>query len=137
MSRILRRISCYFAAGAVGGLAGACLLWALGAYGATDALGVRLAPRLSSHFLYSKIVWGGIWAQLLLLPLVKSRVLIRGLFIGLGPAAYQLLYAYPVVQNRGFFGLKLGALTPVVILVVMAVWGIVTVLWLRWMDRSL
>lgn len=136
MGRVLKRISSYFSAGAAGGLAAGCLLWALGAYGITAAMNVGIAPRLSLHWLYPKIVWGGIWAQLLLLPLIKSRPLGRGLVISLGPTAYQLFYAFPVVLGKGLFGLKLGTFTPLVIFVVNAVWGLVTVFWLKWTDRS-
>ncbi len=137
MNRALKRISMNFAAGAMGGVIAAILLWCLGRYGITGNLNVRLSPGLSPGLLYPKIVWGGIWAQLLLLPLIKRRVLARGLVISIGPTAYHLLYLFPFVLGKGFLGLRLGALTPVVIAAVNAVWGLATVLWLRWSDRGL
>jgi hypothetical protein len=136
VTRLLKRISSCFAAGAAGGLAAACLLWALGAYGVTGSMGVSLAPPLSPQWLYPKIVWGGLWAQLLLLPIAKSRLIVRGLVVGLGPAAFELLYRYPVVYRKGLFGTALGAWTPLVLLGVCSAWGIATVTWLWWTDRG-
>jgi hypothetical protein len=126
-----------FAAGALGGVITSVLLWGLGRYGILPIINVRLAPGLSTALLYPNIVWGGIWAQLLLLPLIKSRVLARGLVISIGPTAYHLLYLFPFITGSGFLGLKLGTLTPLVIAATNAVWGIATVLWLRWSDRGL
>ncbi|MFZ7124541.1 MAG: hypothetical protein ACOWWM_00095 [Desulfobacterales bacterium] len=136
MGRLLKRISSCFSAGAVGALAASLLLWSLGTHGVTGSLGVSLAPRLSAQWLYPRIVWGGLWAQLLLLPLARSSFWARGLLVSLFPTAFQLLYFYPMVLRRGYFGLESGELTPLVVFVVNAVWGLVTVLWLRWADRG-
>ena len=70
-----QNISLTFAAGCLGGLLTALVLWLFGASGLAGALGVKLAPPLIPPFLYQKMVWGGIWGWLFLLPL--GLVLIR------------------------------------------------------------
>ena len=66
-------ISLAFAAGCFGGLVNALAVWLFGALKITAALGVALRPALNAPFLYQRIVWGGIWGLLLLLPLKKER----------------------------------------------------------------
>jgi hypothetical protein len=56
--------------------------------------------------------------------------------MSLGPSLVQLLYIFPTVQNKGLLGLKLGALTPVVVILLNAIWGVAAALWLRLIDRS-
>lgn len=137
MSNLLRKISLVFAAGAVGGLVNGLALWLAGAHGVTAALHVRLAPHLTPAWLYPRVVWGGLWGLLLLLPLARSTVVTRALVISLGPTIVQLLYVFPTRLHAGFLGLKLGSLTPLVVVVLNAVWGLAAVLWLRSSDRSL
>jgi hypothetical protein len=137
MVSFLRKLSLAFAAGAVGGLVNSLALWLAGAYGVTAALHVRLAPHLTPAWLYPRVVWGGLWGLLLLLPLARSAVLARALIISLGPSIVQLFYLFPTHLQAGFMGLKLGSLTPLVVVVLNAVWGLAAVLWLRSTDRSL
>ena len=136
MSRWLRKISLFFAAGSLGGLVNSLAAWMFGAYGINTALQVAIHPRLTAPWLYPRIVWGGIWGLLFLLPLVKSRFVLRGLIMSLGPTLVQLLFIFPNVQHKGLLGLKLGALTPVVVVLLNAVWGLTAALWLRLTDRS-
>lgn len=136
MSRWLRKISLYFAAGSLGGLVNSIALWLFGAYGINTALNVAIQPRLTPGWLYPRIVWGGLWGLLFLLPLVKSRFALRGLILSLGPTLVQLLYIFPTVQHKGLLGVKLGTLTPVLVILLNAVWGITAALWLRIVDRS-
>ena len=137
MSYFLRKLSLCFAAGAVGGVVNSLALWAAGAYGLTAALGVRLAPHLTPAWLYPRVVWGGLWGLLLMLPLARASWLGRGLLISLGPSLVQLLYLFPERLQAGMLGLKLGTPTPLVVLIGNAVWGLAAVLWLRGADRSL
>ena len=136
MTRWLHKISLYFAAGGLGGLVNSIAAWMCGAYGISAALQVALAPRLTPAWLYPRIVWGGIWGLLFWLPMVKSRFVLRGLIVSLGPTLVQLLYIYPTVLHKGLLGLKLGTLTPVLVILLNAVWGIAAAFWLRLTDRS-
>jgi hypothetical protein len=111
-------------------------LWFCGANGITTLLRVDIHPRLTPDWLYPRIVWGGIWGLLLFLPLAKSRMLLRSLLISLGPTAAQLLYVFPMLQDRGLLGLKLGALTPVAVVGFNWLWGLAALWWLWMTNRS-
>ena len=128
--QVAQALSLFFAAGALGGLANSLLVWICGQTGLTGALGVAIAPELTSAFLYPRIVWGGIWGFLFALPLGVRSAARRGLLLSLAPTAYQLLWVFPRA-GRGALGLELGGLTPVLVLGFNAVWGIVASWWLR------
>jgi hypothetical protein len=131
MKRFLRRLSLAFAAGAVGGLANSVALWAAGHWGLTAMLGVRIAPGLSAGWLYPRLVWGGLWGALLLLPIALRRPLVRAFLISLGPTLAQLLWFFPRTTPHGWLGLGLGAMTPLVVTLANLVWGLAAVAWFR------
>ncbi|WP_299940306.1 hypothetical protein [uncultured Microbulbifer sp.] len=98
MREFLRNLSLCFAVGCFGGLCYALGLWAMGHYGFTHWLGVDLAPRLNSAYLYQRIVWGGLCGLLLMLPW-RSAWLLRG--TALAPwAALQPLCCCVCRENR-------------------------------------
>lgn len=130
MSRI-RRTSIAFAAGAVGALANSAAAIAAGRTGLTALLGVRLAPEFSPPWLYQRLVWGGLWGLLLLLPLLKGSPTVRGLLVSLAPTAVALFVVFPS-RGGGMAGLELGLLTPLVALALNAVWGVAAAWWYRW-----
>ena len=136
MSRWLQKLSLYFAAGSLGGFVNSLAVWLSGVYGISAALDVAIAPRLTPGWLYPRVVWGGLWGLLFLLPLVKTRFVLRGLILSLGPSLVQLGYIYPNILHQGMLGLKLGTLTPLLVLLFNAVWGVAAALWLRMADRS-
>ena len=131
MKRLLKGATLVFGAGYLGGLANSLILWLLGAYGITASLGVQLAPTLSQAWLYPRLVWGGIWGFLFLLPLLRSKPLKRGLLLSLVPTLVQLFFVFPYHTRHGTMGIGLGALTPVFVIALNALWGIVAALWLR------
>ncbi len=124
-----RSLSLVFAAGAVGALANSLTLWGAGRAGLLHALGVDLGPALTPGFLYPRLVWGGLWGALLLLPL-SGGPMRRGLLVSLAPTAVQLFVVFPQA-GRGIGGLELGAATPAVVLAANAVWGVAASAWLR------
>jgi hypothetical protein len=130
-----RRVSLVVAAGVVGALANSAFLWLAGATGLTEALGVRIAPSLSSAWLQPRIVSGGIWGLLFLLPLASQRWIAQGLALSLLPSLVQLFVIFPQRTSAGMLGTGLGALTPVVVVVANAVWGLAASAWLRLTGR--
>jgi hypothetical protein len=134
MGRLLRQIASFYAAGSFGALVNSLAVWLCGAYGVNAFLQINIHPRLTPDWLYPRIVWGGIWGLLLFLPLVKSRMLVRALLISLGPTAAQLFYVFPVLQHQGPLGLKLGALTPVLVVTLNWLWAVAALIWLRMAD---
>jgi hypothetical protein len=130
MPSLARTLSLAFSAGVVGALANSLAAWASGAYGVSQALGVSAAPAFTLAWLYPRLVWGGLWGLLFAVPLARPRGLALGLLIGLAPAAYQLLVVLPQ-RGAGLLGLERGALTPLLVLILTAIWGLTAAIWLR------
>ncbi len=123
---MLKNLSLAFSAGCLGGLMNSAAVWLFGALGITPALGVALAPKMTPAWLYPRVVWGGLWGLLFLLPLKRLTYTARGLLLSLLPSLAQLLVVFPLQAKKGLFGLQLGYLTPVMVLFFNAIWGITT-----------
>jgi len=135
MKKLAKRLTVIFSAGCLGGLANSLAVWLFGAYGVTKSLGVRIAPDLSPVWLYPRLVWGGIWGLLFLLPVFRSSVLKRGLLLSLGPTIIQLFVVFPYKADQGMMGMGLGALTPLLVFVFNAIWGLTVAVWLRFVGE--
>ena len=85
MKKLIYRLSLVFAAGCVGAVTNSLAVWLFGCSGFTKALDVHIAPALTAQWLYPRIVWGGIWGVLFLLPLLRNRLIVQGLVFSLGP----------------------------------------------------
>jgi hypothetical protein len=131
-----KNLSLVFAAGCLGGLANSLAVWSFGALGLTKALGVHLAPALTPGWLYPRLVWGGIWGILFLLPLPRLSMIVQGLILSLGPTLAQLFLVFPLAAHKGVLGLQLGPLTPALAIFFNAVWGITAGVWLKLTDES-
>ena len=127
---MLRTLSLCFAAGAVGAIASGIAAWAAGQLGATRALGVALAPGVAAAFAAQRLVRGGLWGLLFATPLARGGGLRRGLLLGLAPGLADLFWVLPRAGD-GWLGVERGALMPVVVLALHAVWGLATAAWLR------
>jgi hypothetical protein len=136
MKKLARRLTLVFSAGCFGGLVNSLTLWFLGEYGVTADIGVKIAPRLTATWLYPRLVWGGLWGFLFVLPLLRGSHLLRGVVLSLGPSVIQLLVVFPHITHKGLMGLKLGVMTPVLVLFLNAVWGVSTVLWLSFINEN-
>lgn len=135
MKLSLQNISLAFTAGCLGGLANAVVVWLFGALGLTGTLGVQLAPAFTLPWLYQKLVWGGLWGWLFLLPRPGLTYPRRGLLFSLGPSLVALLVVLPYQAHKGVLGLQLGYLTPVLVLFYNAVWGVIAGWWLELTER--
>ena len=131
MKHFLRQWTIVFSSGCFGGLVNSLVVWVFGAIGITAALGVKIAPTLTVTYLYPRIVWGGLWGILFLLPYFSQFMILRGLLYSLGPTLAQLFIVFPLKTPQGVMGLQLGVWTPLFVLFFNAVWGISTALWLR------
>lgn len=131
MKARLQKISVFFSAGALGGCIETLVVWIAGVAALPHAVGVDMAPALSLSWIYSTVVWGGLWGALFLIPLQPRRYLLRGVLLSLGPTAYQLFVVFPLFWNQGPLGVRLGMLTPALVLVYNAVWGTTASAWLR------
>ena len=135
MNNLVRKISLVFAAGVLGGLLNSLAVWGAGELGITAAAGVKIAPKLSAAWLYPRLVWGGIWGVLFLVPMMQTRIWSRGFIYSLGPTLVQLFIVFPMKAKKGMMGVDLGLLTPVFVVIFNAIWGWTTAIWLRWTGK--
>ena len=126
-----RALALVFAAGCAGAVANSFTVWLFGALSITTMLGVAISPSVTPAWLYPRIVWGGLWGALFLLPFMRRSPLWQGLLYSLGPSLVQLLIVFPFKADKGWLGLDLGTLTPLFVLFFNAVWGLKTAYFLR------
>ena len=136
MNLFVKNLSLVFVAGLVGGLLNCLAVWLFGWLGIPQAFGVQIAPPLTTALLFSKLVWGGIWGSLFLIPLGRLSFPVKGLLFSLGPSLVQLFVVFPFQAPKGILGLQLGALTPLFVLIYNAVWGIIAGVWLQWVRQD-
>jgi len=129
----LRNLSLVFAAGCWGALWNSLAVWLCGWLGIAAALGVHIAPALTPAFLYPRLVWGGLWGLLFLLPMGRWSFPARGLLFSLAPTLVQLFVVFPHV-HKGVLGLQLGYLTPLMVVFYNAIWGYAAGWWLSWAE---
>lgn len=120
----MKNLFIYFTAGCIGAVANSLVVWFFGDIGITRAAGVAIAPALSAQWLYGRIVWGGIWGLVFVLPLFRSNLVLKGSLLSLLPTIVQLLVIFPDA-GKGMGGMALGTLTPVFVLFFNWVWGVV------------
>ncbi len=132
MSSSLRLLSTVFAAGCLGALANSLVLYLFGKFGINAELGVKIAPALTPAWLYPRIVWGGLWGLLFVLPLLRNSWFKRGLLFSFGPTLVQLFFIFPFKAQKGYLGMELGMWTPLLVVWFNAVWGWVAAIWIKW-----
>ena len=132
MDLTMRNLSLVFVAGCWGALWNSLAVWLFGALGIAAALGVHIAPPLTTAFLYPRLVWGGLWGFLFLIPLGRLSFPARGLLFSLAPTLVQLFLVFPLMAHKGVMGLQLGYLTPLLVVFYNAIWGLGAGLWLKW-----
>lgn len=120
-----------FAAGCFGALIQAVVMWLFTRYGVMHSLHVNIAGSISPAWLYPRIVWGGMWGFLFLLPILSSSVFARSFVLALIPTGVQLFILYPFYEGKGVAGLSLGMLTPFVVFFFYWVWALATAITLR------
>jgi hypothetical protein len=127
----MKKLLVFFAAGCLGALANSIAVWLFGYLGITSSFGVSIAPSLTPGWLYPRIVWGGIWGLLFILPMFQSKLLLKGAVLSLFPTAVQLFIVFPLKAHKGIAGLDLGLYTPLFVLFFNWVWGVVTAITIK------
>lgn len=126
--RTIRAISGAFTGGALGALLDSFNIWAMGKTGISDLIGIGMKPEFTGPWLYKRMVWGGVWMLLLILPFLKGRIVLRGVLFSLLPSAMMLLLVLPSM-GKGMFGLGFGALMPLVVIGLNFIYGIFASFW--------
>lgn len=132
----MNKILIFFAAGCLGALANSLAVWLFGEIGISSSLGVSISPSLTPKWLYPRIVWGGLWGLLFVLPIFKSNLILKGTILSLFPTAVQLFVVFPFKADKGMAGLELGLLTPLLVLFFNWVWGVVTALTIKFGNKG-
>lgn len=127
---MIRKISGAFTGGVFGGLVESIFTWLLGKLGIMALVGITMKPALTDAWLYQRIIWGGLWMLLLMLPLWKNRIIFRGCIFSLFPSAMMLFITFPQM-DKGFLGTGFGILTPVVVIGLNFIYGIIAAYWYK------
>ena len=127
---MIRKSSAAFTGGAIGGFVDSFNIWAMGRIGISDQIGLAMKPEFSAPWLYQRMIWGGLWMLLLLLPLWKARTILRGALFSLLPSAMMLFMVLPSM-GKGMLGLGFGVVTPVVVVGLNMIYGIVASIWYK------
>lgn len=125
---IIRKISAAFTGGALGALLDSFNIWAMGKTGLSDFIGITMKPEFTAPWAYKRMIWGGIWMLLLLLPIMKRRTITRGMLFSLIPSAMMFFVVLPQM-GKGFYGLGFGTLMPVVVIILNFIYGIFASFW--------
>jgi hypothetical protein len=126
MGGVMKKLLICFAAGCLGALVNSVAVWAGGEYGIAGHFNVAIAPALTSAWIYPRIVWGGIWGLLFVVPLLNSKPITKGVLLSIFPTLVQLLIVFPIQAKKGYFGLALGAYTPIFVVIYNIIWGLTT-----------
>jgi hypothetical protein len=132
----LSKLSILFCAGLVAGIVNALFVWGMGASGINTLLGIQIVPALTPAFLYQKMVWGGIWGFIFLLPFLKDSIWRRGFLFGLAPTFVVLFVVLPLQAKKGLLGLQLGAMVPLFAIVANTFWGVTAAFWIKLCLKS-
>ena len=126
-SAFWRQATLDFAAGVLGALVNR-LFWVL-----LGALSITPAPEVTRVWLYTALVWGGLWGFLFLIPW-KTSWWLRGLVFSLVPTAATWFVVYPYMANIGVLGLNRGILGPILPIIANGIWGLVAAWWLEFVG---
>ena len=127
----MKKLLICFAAGCLGGLANSLAVWAFGEYGITKHFGVAIAPALKLAWLYPRIVWGGLWGLIFVLPFMNNKLITKGAIISIFPTLVQFFVVFPIQAGKGYFGMDLGMYTPAFVVFFNLIWGVVTAITIR------
>lgn len=125
---LARNLTLAFGCGAFGVLVIFAVLFVVTKAGLGTTLGLPSVPQKMPEFLYSRLVWGGIWGFLLVLPFLTPRWVLRGIVIGLLASAASIFYFHPALQKA-----QIGLI--IAILVFNLIWGVAAAGWYRWLAR--
>jgi len=126
MSTVARDLTLAFACGCLGVAVMFLVYGVLILTGVADAATTPGMPAYETKpFVYSRVVWGGLWALLLALPILRRRWITRGLMLAAAASLASAFHFHPFLQQAApaFLG---------VILAMNAIWGLTAAAAFRW-----
>jgi len=100
----------------------------MGKAGLSDLIGISMKPEFTAPWLYQRMIWGGLWMLLLLLPVWKDRTILRGMAASVLPSVMVLFVVFPSM-NKGILGLEFGMVMPIVVIILNFIYGIFASYW--------
>jgi hypothetical protein len=125
---MIKKISGAFTGGAIGGFVDSFNIWLKGVSGISDLIGIGMKPEFKAPWLYERMVGGGLWMLLLIVPVLKSRIVLRGMLFSLFPSAMMLFIVLPSM-GKGRLGLGFGILMPAVVIGLNIIYGAIASIW--------
>lgn len=126
--KIITKVSGAFTGGALGAFVDSFNIWAMGKVGLSDIIGIGMKPDFTAPWIYKRMIWGGIWMLLLLLPIWPKRTIFRGAIFSLLPSAMMLFIVLPSM-GKGILGLGFGAFMPALVIILNFIYGIIASYW--------
>lgn len=138
--RFQNLVALLFMAGLLGGIANAFAVFYSDDLGLTALLNLDLSPAFNKEQLYSKMVWGGVWGLIFILPIELRRwpfknLVVNGVVLSLLPSMLVLLYLFPEA-GKGLWGFDIGALMPAYVIAMNIIWGLVSVAFIRFFKLA-
>lgn len=124
----IRNVSGAFTGGALGALLDSFNIWFMGVVGISDFIGITMKPAFAAPWVYKRMIWGGLWMLLLLLPVFKERIVLRGMLFSLFPSAMMLFMVLPSM-GKGLLGMGFGSMMPAVVIGLNFIYGIFASYW--------
>ena len=125
---MIGKMSAAFTGGAIGGFVDSVNIWMMGKSGISDMIGLTMKPAFTAPWLYQRMVWGGLWMLLLMLPFCGKGFFCVGCLLSLLPSTMMLFFG-PTRDARGFWP-GFGMVTPFVVIGLNCIYGMVA-LWYR------
>lgn len=126
MKHTLKKLGLTFAGGCLGGITATALNIALGLINFPSSVGVSYSQEANVGNLYAGILIGGIWGFIFLIPVLNNMWYLKGIILSLIPTLVQLMVVLPLEGGAKFFNIDVQSLTPVYILSLNIVWGMIT-----------
>lgn len=128
-----RKLPIVFASGAFGGFVEALTYYIFSLTGIVTLFGMPAVSGWKPEMVYRPVVWGGLWGIVFFIPLLDEIYILKGVILSLLPtlAAWFIFIParMPVNMRPGLRGLLL-------IIVQNAIWGIVTVLLIKYFEKT-
>lgn len=80
------------------------------------------------HTVYRLLVWGGIWALLLVIPLTTQRWFLRGTLLGIIVILFNFMVLMPFT-DAGFFAAHAGWSVALPNIILNYIWGVIAAGW--------
>ena len=126
---LMQRVAICFASGVIGGLAVVLFSHVLFELGLSATFGVKAPISLKPPDIYRPLFWGGLWGIPfgLFIKAAWKRLYLFGLLYFLAPVLALYIIFLPM-GGKGYFGLHVGPMFAVYLLLVNLPYGIITAL---------